>query len=251
MADTASENSGRGLYERLGEFHDLFMVEPWERLRPAIAQAFGQYGADRRIVDVGAGTGLGVRVLAAETEARITALEPSLVMRAALTARVADSADLSARVTVLAGSVPDDLNSLPQQVDGFVCANMIGHLRSDERRALFSWLDGNLTDDGAGLITVQPRSSQAGATAEASDAESFEERRTLGDCEYRVVYEQATASDQYSTLYEVRQAGELIRSERYTGPWTAVSAEDLEGELQGTSLIVQRVGSTAVLLRRP
>jgi len=45
-------------YDELGEFHDLFMTEPWNGLRPLVAAAFGGLGPDAVVVEVGAGSRL-------------------------------------------------------------------------------------------------------------------------------------------------------------------------------------------------
>ncbi|WP_141711696.1 class I SAM-dependent methyltransferase, partial [Jiangella alba] len=164
-------------YERLAEFHDLFMAEPWERLRPSVRAAFAHLGRDAVVAEIGAGTGVGTRTIAGETRARIVALEPALVMRAVLTARVADDALLAERVTVVAGAAPDDLGLLPGRLDGFVCAHVLGHLGRADRRALFAWAGERLAGDGFGLVTTQ--------RARTGPAEVVQARR-LGDHEYRV-----------------------------------------------------------------
>ncbi|HNR00857.1 MAG TPA: class I SAM-dependent methyltransferase, partial [Trueperaceae bacterium] len=86
-------------YDRLGEFHDLFVDEARLRLRPAFESAFGRLEPSAVVLDLGAGTGLGVRHLARATRARIVAVEPSVTMRAVLLARVADDPALASRVT--------------------------------------------------------------------------------------------------------------------------------------------------------
>jgi hypothetical protein len=93
------------LYDDLAEFHDLFMKEPWEALRPAVREVVGGLGPDDVVVDLGAGTGMGTRVIAAETAANLVAVEPSRMMRTALMARVAGDQALAERVTVVAGLV--------------------------------------------------------------------------------------------------------------------------------------------------
>lgn len=62
-------------YDALGEFHDLFMDEAWIRLQPRLADAFGSLGPSDTVLDIGAGTGVGVRALAQVTRAQIVAIE--------------------------------------------------------------------------------------------------------------------------------------------------------------------------------
>lgn len=99
------------LYDDLAEFHDLFMKEPWEALRPAVREVVGGLGPDDVVVDLGAGTGMGTRVIAAESAASLVAVEPSRMMRTALMARVAGDQALAERVTVVAGGLPDALET--------------------------------------------------------------------------------------------------------------------------------------------
>lgn len=118
--------SERVPYGELGELHDLFMHDVWEGLRPAVRDAFASLRSDQVLVDMGAGTGVGTTVIAQETHCRIWAIEPDLVMRAALTHRVSADPHLADRVTVVAGGVPEALSLLPDDIAGVVCAQCSG-----------------------------------------------------------------------------------------------------------------------------
>jgi cyclopropane fatty-acyl-phospholipid synthase-like methyltransferase len=232
-------------YERLAEFHDLFMTEPWERLRPHLRSAFAHLDEGATIVEIGAGTGMGTRTIAGETRARIAALEPALVMRSVLTARVADDVDLAGRVTVVAGSAPADLGLLPERIDGFVCAHMLGHLGRDDRQGLFAWLGARLAGDGVGLVTTQP----ALDTTDGGPPAEVVESRTIGDYEYRVHHLPGDRPHEYSSRYEVWQGAALVRSHRFTGDWRALTAHDLAADLPST-LELHPVGGAVALIRR-
>lgn len=229
-------------YERLAEFHDLFMEEPWERLRPYVRDAFANLGRDAVIAEVGAGTGMGTRTIARATPARIAALEPALVMRSILTARVADDADLATRVTVVAGSAPDDLDLLPVRVDGFVCVHMLGHLDGAARRGLFAWLGSHLGRDGVGIVTTQR------APSPDDVGEEIVEVRRLGDYEYRVRHVSSGRREEYSSRYEVWHGGTKIRDERFSGSWRVLTAEDLAADLPRT-LRLEPVDRSVALIR--
>ncbi|SDT22719.1 bifunctional 2-polyprenyl-6-hydroxyphenol methylase/3-demethylubiquinol 3-O-methyltransferase UbiG [Jiangella sp. DSM 45060] len=227
-------------YERLAEFHDLFMAEPWERLRPYVRAAFAHLGSDAVVAEIGAGTGVGTRTIAGETRARIVALEPALVMRAVLTARVADDAALAERVTVVAGAAPGDLGLLPERLDGFVCAHVLGHLGRTDRRALFAWAGERLAGDGFGLVTTQ--------RAETGPAEMVQTRR-LGDHEYRVRHLAAAGGREPASLYEVRDGDRLVRSYRFASDWRVVTAQDVAADLPA-ALVLEPAGDGAALVRR-
>jgi cyclopropane fatty-acyl-phospholipid synthase-like methyltransferase len=230
-------------YEQLAEFHDLFTVDPWERLRPHVRSAFAHLDADAVVVEVGAGTGIGTRTIAEETRARITALEPALVMRSILTARVADDVDLAERVTVVAGSAPADLGLAPTRVDGFVSAHMLGHLEQADRRALFGWLGSHLSADGVGLVTTQLPPDAADGREEVAEV------RRLGDYEYRVHHVEGDGADEFSTRYEVWQGETLVRSHQFTGDWRVLTAQKIAADLP-SALELQPVDDAVALIRR-
>lgn len=131
-------------YESMAEFHDLFMAGAWARLRPVVVAAFAGLSAGDLVIDLGAGTGLGTLALAESTPARIWALEPATTMRAVLLHRLAASADLAARVSVLAGAVPAALQDVPVPVAGVLATHVVGHLSARERAQLFAWMAAHL-----------------------------------------------------------------------------------------------------------
>lgn len=226
-------------YEGLGEFHDLFMTEPWERLRPHVRGLFAELPATAIVADLGAGSGMGTRVLAQASRARIVALEPSLVMRSVLTARVIDNPDLADRVTVLDGALPADLDSLPRHLDGFLCAHMLGHLEEPDRQRLWRGLGDRLTPGAVGLVTTQERHEDDLARTGRRAGEPLVETRALGGLEYRAVYRDAGtlgAADRFSTTYQVLGGGELLREATFAGSWVPVSFDDLVGDLAGSGL---------------
>lgn len=232
-------------YDRLGEFHDLFVEEARRRLRPALAAAFGGLPPDAVVLDLGAGTGLGVRQLAQATRARIVAVEPSLTMRAVLLARVVDDPELTSRVTVVAGYVPAVFDELPDEVAGFVCAHMLGHLSPAERARTFAALTARLAEGGVGVVTVN-------ATAEPR-SETFVEARRIGEHRYIARYLPPGPDGRPGSEYEVRGADDqLLRAERFAGHWTPITAEGLRAELApaGWSVAAQEPSGTVLLLGR-
>lgn len=234
-----------GDYIEEAEFHDLFMVEPWERLRPHVATAFGGLSDKAIVVEIGAGTGMGTRVIATESQARIAALEPGLVMRTVLTMRVADNTELSSRVTIVAGSAPDDLDRLPIPIDGFVCAHMLGHLDRDGRRQLFEWLDENLSDTGIGLVTTH---QETGTTDDTHEHQP--ETRDIGDYQYRAAFAE-DGPGRFSTRYEVWEGDTMVRDLEVAGSFDGATANDLADIVSGLRLSAETVaGSVAVVRRR-
>lgn len=212
-------------YERMAEFHDLFMDDAHARLAPVLATAFGALPAQSVLLDLGAGTGLGVRQLAAATSAGIIAAEPSLTMRAILLARVADDSDLAARVSVVADAAPE-LSHVPAHLNGFVCAHMLGHLSGHQRRATFRTLAERIPIGGRGVVTVNGPLQ--------SDPAPVVEERVIGAHRYLARHLPPTDAGPAITEYEVRdRTDRLVRSLRCASTWRRVIASELVSELDG------------------
>jgi len=219
-------------YADMGEFHDLFMIARWKQLSPALGEVFGHLTASDRLLDLGAGTGLGTRELAAVTAARITAIEPSLLQRAQLTARIIDDAELTQRVSVLSDPLPSALHQLPGPVDGFVAAHVLGHLDPGERRRSFASLRQVLTPGGFGLITMP----QAAA---ASDdvASTHREELATGELTYVARYS-VLDGDEYLNEYQVWRGDRILRSVASRGRWRYLSERELRAELGSVGFAV-------------
>ncbi|MGE4365427.1 MAG: class I SAM-dependent methyltransferase [Mycolicibacterium sp.] len=210
-------------YEGMGEFHDLFMTDVGGGLRPALASAFADLDPVATVLDLGAGTGIGTRLLARSTPAQVIAIEPSLTMRAVLLARVADDAELVDRVSVLAGAAPDILNEVAGPVAGFVCAHMLGHLTAPQRQQTFARLSALLEPDGIGIITL-PR------TPDPAEAPVVEESTRIGRHRY-LARHQATQSE-----YLVLDGDRILRQETFPSSWEPPTLDQLHNELRQAGL---------------
>ena len=231
-------------YDELAEFHDLFMDEPWRRLRPALARAFGALPRDSLVLDLGAGSGMGTRVLAQVCPAEIIALEPSRAMRTVLIARVADVPGMRERVTVIAGGAPDAIEGLEARLDGFVAAHVLGHLSAAERAATFAALAARMTEDAVGLVTVQDEA----ATTEPGEPPA-ERRRRLGRDEYRERHLPASDGGWISE-YDVVRDGVVVHRARFAGSWSPLGLERLRSELAPHGLAAESEGPRLALVRR-
>lgn len=231
------------LYDNLAEFHDVFMEEPWEALRPAAREMVGGLGPEDVVVDLDAGTGVGTQVLAAVTAAKVVAIEPSRMMRTALMARVAGDQDLAERVTVVAGGLLDALGTCvgEQPVAGFVCAHTLGHLDEATRKTTFNWLATYSTPDVAGLVTFTPDVLAEGPVVE---------RRRLGRYLYEAHYLESPGTDSFLSEYVVKDRDRVIRSERFAGPWLSLPSDRLAEELAGAGFTLTVAGPSWGLVRK-
>lgn len=235
-------------YEEMGEFHDLFMDAAWNRLRPVLGVTFGDLHADAVVVDLGAGTGIGTRALAESTVARIVAVEPSLTMRAVLTARVADDPRLSARVTIHAGSAPAALTQIAGPIDGFVCAHVLGHLAEPDRAATFAWLGQSLAPNGRGVVIAAPDPDE---DAGDESAATVTERR-IGDLRYSVRHLATGEPGTYCSEYSVLDGERTLRVSRFRGRWESLTVGDVARELAPHGLTVDRqLPGVGVVRRAP
>lgn len=142
-------------YQISGEFLDLLSGPAWQALRVPVAEALRGAAPDAPVVDIGAGTGLGTAVLAGVFPAAdILAVEPSPTLRAVLLARCAADADLSARVTVVAG---DALGvDLPDRLGAVLAANVVGHLDPAGRREVWRRVADRLAPGAPLVVNLQP-----------------------------------------------------------------------------------------------
>ncbi|MCZ7418694.1 MULTISPECIES: class I SAM-dependent methyltransferase [unclassified Micromonospora] len=221
-------------YHDSGEFLDLLSLDAWQALRDpvrsALAGAAPQAGP---IVDLGAGSGLGTQLIAEVLPAaRILAVEPSAVQRAALLCRLGPVPELRERVTVVAAAAQDV--PLPDRIGGGVAMNMIGHLAPPARRELWGRLRDRLADGAPLVVNAQPPAEPM----EIPEAEFVRVR--VGDHTY--VGSGAAQPDGPDTLrwrmrYQVLdQDGQLVREITAAYQWFVVSPEAIIAELSAAGL---------------
>ena len=143
-------------YADAGEFLDVLSGDAWAVLRsPVVAALAGADPSAGPLVDLGAGSGRGTRILAGlHTDATVLAVEPSPVQRAVLAARLMDDLSMAARVTLVAERA--EAAELPDRLGGVLAMNMIGHLDPAARRDLWRRIAGRLAPGAPLVVNVQP-----------------------------------------------------------------------------------------------
>jgi SAM-dependent methyltransferase len=138
-------------YDAQAEHFDLLIAPMWSRLAPLLGTALR--GLDPRngpAVDIGAGTGRGIALLARlNPSVDVIAVEPSAPLRIALFTRLGDNPDLARRVTVLPATAAEAV--LPDRLSGALLANAVSDLSPAHRRALWRSLAQRLAP-GAPLV---------------------------------------------------------------------------------------------------
>lgn len=219
-------------YEASGEFIDVLSGPAWQELRDPVRAALRGV-SQGPVVDVGAGTGLGTRVLAeACPTAAVLAVEPSPVLRAVLLSRVVSDADLRERVTVVAG---DALGAdLPDHIGAVTALNMLGHLSPGERRTFLRRVADRLLPAAPLVVNLSPP-----AQAVAVPYTTFGAVR-VG----RHLYEGGGAAEPsgadtvtWRMRYRVLDTtGAVVREASIDYPWQVISAADLLAELADVGL---------------
>ena len=133
-ADTADDPYGVAT----AEFYELLATAHWERTGAELADVLaGVDPHDGPIVDVGAGTGVGLPYLvAAVPGADVHAIEPSRAMRTALHTRLRLDPQLSGRVTVDPRPLRD---AMPDRACAIVLSAVLGHLDEIDRYRLWTF----------------------------------------------------------------------------------------------------------------
>jgi hypothetical protein len=155
-----------GAYRKSAELHELFMAEPWARLVPTIRSALPSLRPDAALVDVGAGSGMGLVSLCPGLPGSVYAVEPDDTMRTALIARLAALPELRDRTTVLPVTIEEAVHLLPRSWDALWCAHTLGHLGREGRNVLWRALGERLTAQGVAVLTVAADHDPAAVTTE-------------------------------------------------------------------------------------
>lgn len=222
--------------EATAEFYDLLATGHWEsfglQLLDLLADADPANGP---ILDVGAGTGVGLPYLqVAMPGVRVYAIEPSSAMRTALHTRLAMDPGLLAITTV--DPRPFGRAELPEQACALVASAAIGHLSDAERSRLWRYVAEQMPPGAPAVIEVLPP----------------ERPRTLPPTRYRQlsvgdhVYEgwqQGEPADEHhmawTMTYKVLSGETTISEHTVRAGWRCISVDDVRAEVEpfGLTLI--------------
>jgi uncharacterized protein len=150
-AKPAPPDGVRG-YDVIAEFADLLAGDDWEtHTLVLLDELAGLDPLAGPIVDIGAGTGMGLAAIAdAAPGMPIVAVEPSPAMRAALHARLHDAPELLGRTTVLPSRFGEA--NLPERAAAVVAIAVLGHLDDQERIKLWRYLASALRPGAPAVI---------------------------------------------------------------------------------------------------
>lgn len=230
------------------EFHELGMVRPWDALLPRLEQAVqqGLGGPPARVLEVGAGSGMGtLRLARLWPEAEVLAIEPDRAMRSMLMAHLTADASLRRRLTVLtlpiaSGTVTQLSAQIGDPVDLIVMAHMAQILEPDELRALFRLCAAVLAPGGMAVVTWSAPHSEDGV--DQGGEHRHEEWVDVGGHRVRGVYERS--EQRFQVRYEqVDAAGQVLRATTRVAPARELAgAEALAQAAQASGLQASDLG---------
>lgn len=233
-------------YEPSAPYLHLLSLPLWDGLRPRLAAALAGVDAGAStVLELGPGSGIGTEVvLDAVPDAPVLAAEPSAALRGVLLARLAGRPD-AGRVTVYPASAAEV--PLPARLAAVVGLHMIGHLRPEQRRALWPALAERLGPGAPLVINVQPPDRAVAVPPFPPFAV------TQGALTYQGTGS-AEPTGPESIRWEMRYAtlhGDTVLDEVVaTYHWWITSASELADELRAAGLAVDGADDDLVVARR-
>ncbi|MGL5837564.1 MAG: class I SAM-dependent methyltransferase [Sphingorhabdus sp.] len=233
------------MYSRIAQYYDAVMARAHAHVESQIEAALKGFDASAGpILDIGAGTGMTVAVIArAVPSAEIIAIEPDPAMRAALMTRIWSDPDLRRRVTMFPMALRDA--PLPEAISAAVLSASLVHLSPDERRQMWKMLAQRLAPGGIIIVEVQlPEPVELPASEVACEQ--------VGRIEYRCSASAVPiGSDRliWTLNYRATLADEVISEDQVTMQCWSVSPSELITEVATYGLTASGSGDL-VLIRR-
>lgn len=194
------------------------------------------------VVDIGAGTGLTTRTIAAALpDAAIWAIEPDPAMRPALMTRIWSDLDLRSRVSIIPTAVADA--PLPPVLAGAVLGASLVHFSPPERARLWTLLAERLQPNGRVVIEVQ-----------CPEAVALPERHMSSSRVGQVIYEGWASAEiigddrqRWRMTYRAMMGDTELARESTTFDCWAISAERIISEAADAALAGELVDDLVIL----
>lgn len=230
-------------YTRSADHLDLLSAGPWQHLAPSVGAALtGVSNGVREIIELGAGTGLGTRVIGdCVPNARIMAVEPSSHLRAVLLHRIASDADLRSRVTVENRPFPSA--RLPGSFDALVMINTLGHLDHEAREKLWQVIAAGLRPRGCAVINLQQPTTSS-AVPEFEMARERVGNRTYHGSAWAERVDDTTMM--WHMTYRTSEDGKEIDATDVEYLWNVIDSTALERELAQHDLRATAAGDEQI-----
>lgn len=230
-------------YIQSAEMYDMLSEPHWAARRSSVKAALAGLSDTRGIVlDVGAGTGRCVQVIAeAMPEARIHAVEPSASMRVGLMTRILLDPDLRRRVTVFSESFQQSL--LTEKIAAAVICGCIGYFDADERAELWRKVAYQLEPGGfvlADVMSIDRPQHIAEMRIASVD---------VGEQRYDTWLQGRPGSDDiihWTMRFDVLHVDTVVRTFSIEREWRAFGLDQLIDEAAAAGFIAERLPDSPV-----
>ena len=229
------------------EFYDLLATGMWESFGLQLLDLLNDVDpAAGPIVDVGAGTGVGLPYLtAAVPGSSIWAIEPSRAMRTALHTRMLLDDALRAAVTVVPFGMADA--PLPERASAVVVSAAYGHLTDDERRRLWRYVAEQVAPGAPAVVGVLPPDRPI-------DVEQVRYRRLdVGSYTYEGWQQGEPIDDRtmrWTMTYKVIDGDAVVSEHSTLSRWRCDGPDDVRDEIAPFGLTLEEHDG-CVVVRRP
>lgn len=225
------------------EFYELLATAHWQRTGADLVEWLD--GVDPTagpIVDVGAGTGIGVPyLLAAVPGADVHAIEPSRAMRTALHTRLLLDPTLTGRVTVDPRPLKD---ALPERACAVVLSAVLGHLDEIDRYRLWRFAAEQIPSGAPVVVEVLPphRPIELGLVRYAA--------RQVGHFTYEG-WQSGEPADartmRWTMVYRVLDGEVLVSEQTVRSTYRCWSPDDLRAEVEPFGLTATERGDAVIV----
>jgi hypothetical protein len=231
-------------YARTAEMVAVLLPDAWRGLGPSVSRALaGLDPSAGPLVDVGAGTGEGLRVASRTLpDAELLAVEPDPALRTALLAVAAADPDLRGRVTVL----DTDLAGapLPPTLGGVLLMNVLGHFSAPERLGIWDLLAARLAPAGRALVTLYPPTSPQHVPSTPMSEVVVGGRRYRGSARAEP---SGPDTVDWEMSYEILEGDATVAAFTAADRWVVVGPEQLADELGPRGLTISEVDAEQFL----
>ena len=227
------------------EFYELLATAHWQRTGAELAALLeGIDPTAGPIVDVGAGTGIGLPyLLAAVPGADLYAIEPSRAMRTALHTRLLLDPQLRGRVTVDPRPLKD---ALPERASAVVLSAVLGHLDEVDRDRLWRFAAERMPAGAPVVVEVLPP-YRAIAVDPARYAAVPVGRFTYEGWQAGEPVDDRTV--RWTMTYRVLDGDAVVSEQCVTSTYRCWSPDDLRSEVEPHGLTVTEHGDACRVTR--
>lgn len=228
------------------EFYELLATAHWQRTgAELVGWLAGADPAAGPIVDVGAGTGVGLPYLvAAVPGADVHAIEPSRAMRTALHTRLLLDPNLAGRVTVDPRPLAD---ALPERACAIVLSAVLGHLTDAELDSLWQFVATRMPPGAPAVVEVLPphrpfvvpRARYAAMPVGRFTYEGWQAGEPVDD-----------RTMQWTMTYRVLDGDAVVSEQTVRSTYRCWSPDDVHQAIAPFGLVATQHGDAVVIRRR-